>query len=702
MRFAGFRPLAIIAFLTCFAASVAAQAAREEFVIIANGESVGHVWAEQVGERISVDYLVDNNGRGPRHTEQIRLGSGGFPIEYAIEGRSLMGGRVAESFRWENGRATWRSQADEGTIVASRPRLYIVNDSSPYALGIYVRALLADPDHRIDVLPAGAISLERLREVTIGERERAVPVTVYRIDGIDLDPDYVLLDRENRLFATGGAIRRGWEDQAQAIARLTRELDAEQAEVLQQQLAHRYDDPVRIRNVRIFDPRGGGLSDLSTVVVMRDRISQVLPGREDGPAPGGEVVIDGEGGVLVSGLHDMHSHNTLRSGLFYLAAGVTSVRDQGNMNAFLLNLTQQIDDGRVAGPRILRNGFIEGRSPFSARNGFVVDSEAAGVDAVRWYADRGYHQIKIYNSMNPIWVPAIAAEAHRRGMTVTGHVPAFTTPDEMIRAGYDEIAHINQLMLGWLIREGEDTRTPLRLTAMARAADLDLSSPNVGTTVALMRERNIALDTTAVILERLMLSRAGTVADGDAPYLDHMPVGYQRYRRRSFVTLDTSEDDTRYRHAFDRLVETMRLLHESGIRMLPGTDDGTGFTVHRELELYVMAGMTPAESLANATLGMEEYLGRAHELGSIERGKLADFFLIAGDPTRDISAVRRPRLVMRGGVAYLPNEIYSALGVRPFAEPPSIMPARADPQAGSDGERGSFAFSQHGHRVEGE
>jgi hypothetical protein len=674
-----------------------ASAATEELVIVSNGEPVGHVRAEQTGDEITVDYLVDNNGRGPRHTERIRLGAGGIPIDYAIDGRSLMGNAVTESYRWQDGRATWTSQADHGSVAAPDPRLYVVNDGSPYTLGVYARALLADPDHRIDVLPAGTLSMERVRDVTIGTGDRAVPVTVWRIAGIDLEPDYVFLDRDNRLFAAGGAIRKGWEDQAPAIARLLREFGVEQAEALQRRLAHRFDGPVRIRNVRIFDPHANRLTGLSTVVVMRDRIAEVLPGREDGPAPAGEAVIDGAGGVLVPGLHDMHSHNNLRTGLFYLAAGVTSVRDMGNMNAFLLDMVDKLDAGLIAGPRIVRNGFLEGRSPFSARVGIIADSEAAAVDAVGWYADRGYWQIKIYNSMNPAWVPAIAAEAHRRGMTVTGHIPAFTTPDAMIRAGYDEVTHINQLMLGWLIRPGEDTRTPLRLTAMARAADLDLDSAPVRATVALMRTRHIPLDTTAVILERLMLSRAGTVAAGDAPYLDHMPIGYQRYRRRSFVTINSPADDARYRRAFDKLIDTMRLLHRNGIRMLPGTDDGTGFTVHRELELYVMAGMTPAEVLSNATLGMEQYLGRDHDLGSIERGKLADFFLIAGDPTRDISAVRRARMVMRGGVVYFPSEIYDALGIRPFASPPAILPATPDPRAGGEGQMGGFFFSQAGH-----
>lgn len=681
--------------LTLLAGLLAAPAmaqASEDLVVIANGEAVGHVRAEWDGNRIRVDYVVDNNGRGPRHVEEIVVGPNSVPVAYTVEGRSLMGGAVSESYRWENQRATWRSQADSGEVAAPEPPLYVVNDDSPYALSVYARALLADPDRRIDVLPAGQLSLERVRDLTLRSGDQEIALVIYRIDGIDLSPSHVVLDTDHRLFASGGAIRRGWEAQADELTRIFAELGRERATALQERLAHDFAGPVRVRNVRIFEPREGRLSPVSTVVVMGDRISQILPGREEGAAPPGQAVIEGEGGTLISGLHDMHAHLNTRSGLFYLAAGVTSVRDQGNQNGVLLRLIRDIEDGRLAGPRVVRNGFLEGRSPFSARHGFVVDSEAAAVDAVRWYADRGYHQIKIYNSMNPDWVPAIAAEAHRRGMSVTGHIPAFTTPDDMIRAGYDEIAHINQLMLGWLIEPGEDTRTPLRLTAMARGSTLDLTSPRVRATIDLMRDRRIAQDTTAVILERLMLSRAGTVAEGDRPYLDHMPIGYQRYRRRSFVTIESPEQDEAYRRGFDRIVETLGLLHREGIRLLPGTDDGTGFTVHRELELYVRAGISPAETLRIATLGMEEYMGRAHDLGSIERGKFADFFLVAGDPTTDISVIRRPRMVMRGGTLYYPSEIHAALGVRPFAEPPPLVPATPERDLGGEDEMGA-AFS---------
>jgi hypothetical protein len=367
---------------------------------------------------------------------------------------------------------------------------------------------------------------------------------------------------------------------------------------------------------------------------------------------------------------------------------VTSTRDMGNDNEFLARLMMEINDGEIAGPRITPNGFLEGKSQYSAHVGFIPETLPEALRDVRWYADRGYFQIKIYNSMNPDWVRPIADEAHQLGMTVTGHIPAFDTPDRAIRDGYNEITHINQLMLGWLLKPGEDTRTPLRLTAMARAANLDLSSAPVQTTVSLMKANHIAHDPTAVIVERLMLSRAGTVQPGDVDYLDHMPISYQRYRRRTFVPIKNAEEDEQYRKAFAKVIDTLRMLHENGIRLFPGTDDTTGFTLQREIELYTMAGMTPAEALRAGTLLPEEYFGHADELGTIERGKVADFFLIAGDPTKDIKAIKAPRMVSKGDSIYFPSEIYQELSIRPFATPPDIRAATTQSKQSHSGTAG--------------
>jgi imidazolonepropionase-like amidohydrolase len=683
-------------------ASATAFAASERLSILSNGEKVGSVVVETEGDHAIVDYRVDNNGRGPKHREELTFGAGGIPTAWTIKGTSLMGGTVDESYRWSAGRALWTSQADAGGTKAKQPPLYVVNDDSPYAIWVYARAALAQPNHAVAVLPSGRISIEKLKTMTIGEGAGAAEVTAWRLTGVQLNPSYLLLDKDQKLFALFGpsaegiTIREGYEASVPMLGKLGGEMETERALQLQRKLAHRFDAPIRIRNVRVFDPDSGKLSPLSTVVVMRDTITQVVAD-DRLPAPEDEVVIDGEGGTVYPGLHDMHSHATLPSGLMYLAAGVTATRDMGNDNGFLQDLLSKIDAGQVAWPRILPNGFIEGRSPYSARFGFIPSSVDEALEDVRWYADRGYAEIKIYNSMNPDWVKPIAAEAHRLGLRVTGHVPAFDTPDRVIEDGYDSIAHLNQLMLGWILRPEEDSRTPLRLTAMARAGSLDLNSDRVQKTVRLMKQHGTALDTTAVILEQLMMSRARQVPMGQEDFLSHMPIGFQRYRKRSFVTIAGKAEADAYQSGYDKMLETIAMLHKQGIRLLPGTDDATGFSVQREIELYVKAGLTPAEALRTATLGAEEFLGRADRLGSIAKGKLADFVLVPGDPTKDISAIRRPRMVLRGGVVYFPSEIYAALGIEPFTTAPAIRPAAKVAARVHGGDAVGFGYGEDFH-----
>lgn len=652
------------------------MAAVQHFSVIASEEKVGTLKVELNNRTAAIDYAVSNNGRGPKLREQIEFDEGGIPIRWTIDGSSLFGNAVQERYSWTNGVAQWASQADKGRIKVLKPPLYIGNDVSPWALGIYARALLKAPGQVMKVLPQGELRLEEAARFSVGAGSDAVALTAYALSGIDLQPRLVLFDANGELFGTfGGVVREGFERYARELEHRADVIGLERAVQAQSKLAHHFDKPVRIINVRIFDPQTMRLGERASVVVFRDKITLVEPSQDATVKRGtpDEVVIDGQGGSLVAGLHDMHSHTTLLSNLFNLAAGVTATRDMGNDNDLLPGWIARVEEGALAGPRIVPNGFLEGRSPHSARNGFVVATLDEALEKVRWYAERGYWQIKIYNSMNPDWVAPIAAEAHRLGMGVTGHVPAFDSPDRVLKDGYDEIAHINQLMLGWVIEPSEDTRTPLRLTAMGRAKDLDLNSPRVRATIDLMKSKGAALDTTAMTLERLMLSRQGEVQEGDAPYLDHAPIGYQRYRKRSFVPLETPQDDAAYRGAFDKLLETLRTLDSSGIQLLPGTDDTTGFSLHRELELYVKAGLTPSKALRLATLDCERYFGRDELLGSIERGKLADFILVDGDPTRDISRIRQVRMTMRGGVIYFPSEIYDHLSVRPFAARPPII-----------------------------
>jgi len=94
--------------------------------------------------------------------------------------------------------------------------------------------------------------------------------------------------------------------------------------------------------------------------------------------------------------------------------------------------------------------------------------------------------------------------------------------------------------------------------------------------------------------------------------------------------------------------------------------------LHRELQLFVEAGFTPAQALRRATLDMAAYQGEDQQLGSIERGKLADFFLVPGDPTADLRELKRTSMVVKNGVVYFPSEIYPAFGIKPFSEAPKV------------------------------
>ena len=121
------------------------------------------------------------------------------------------------------------------------------------------------------------------------------------------------------------------------------------------------------------------------------------------------------------------------------------------------------------------------------------------------------------------------------------------------------------------------------------------------------------------------------------------------------------------------------MLHERGVFIVPGTDTGGALTYHRELELYTKAGFTNAEVLTRATLDMARYLGQDQQYGSIEKGKRADFFLIAGDPVADIKAIKTISMVVKDGVVYFPSEVYPYFGIKPFAAAPSVTLPKAEP-----------------------
>lgn len=646
---------------------------QENFTMLVSGVDVGGMDVTHAGGKTVIDYEYRNNGRGPTIKEDIVLGADGIPDRWTIKGATTFGSKVDESFDFDGTTANWTDTT--GTIsqgVDGSP-LYAAQNPSPYALWLYARVLMADSDQSKSVLPGGDLSLRKIEEFDLSSGAETETVSSYALSGIGMNPSYFVVDSDQEFIGMitpeTALLKTGYETHEASLRERATEYSARRFEDIQKQAAQTFDGAVRITNVRVFDPETLSLTDPASVVFEGNTIQSI--DAADMRAEG-ETVIDGNGGTLIAGLYEMHGHLGQNNALLNVAAGITTVRDMGNDDDVLGELNNKIKSGRLAGPRIIRSGFIEGKSPFSSNSGKIVSTQEEAVDAVKAYGNGDFFQIKIYNSMKGEWVPAMVEEAEKQGLRVSGHVPAFSTANEMIAAGYDELTHINQVVLGWVLEEDEDPRTLLRVTAMKRLQDLDLDDPKIDETIQAMVENNVAIDPTLTIFELFFNGRNGEENPAMADFVDNMPVSEQRQSKTAFLDIATDEDDEAYKVAYDKLLKIVTRMHDAGIQLVPGTDLGGSFFHHRELELYQNVGMSAAEVLAWGTQGMADYVGQGKELGSIEPGKLADFFLVPGDPTENLKAIKKISMVVKDGVVYFPSDIYPAFGIKPFAEAPKV------------------------------
>jgi hypothetical protein len=639
--------------------------------------------------RVIVDFSYRDNGRGPDIHEEIRLAADGRLLEYRTTGKSTFGASLGESFVRRDGKASWTSTADRGEAADDPAAVYVPLEGSPHMAAALARRLLQSPQGRAPAYPGGSLQVRKLAETRLTSGERSADVALYAISGVYFHPVFVWLRNEpaQRFFADMvpgyQTIEAGWEAEGSRLLALQNDAEKELLKQLADRLRHPVEGLLVIRDVRVFDSAQARLTGPSDVYVQRGRIAAVLPAGSK--LSDAATVVDGRGRTLLPGLFDMHGHEWSWNAMLQIAGGVTTVRDLGNDNRHLQDLIDSIDRGRSVGPRIVPAGFIEGASPHSARNGIVVASVDEAIAAVDWYAQHGYRQVKLYNSMRPEWVRRVAAHAHARGLRVSGHIPAFMRAEQAVRDGYDEIQHINQVMLNFLVTPKDDTRTLRRFTLVGdRGASIDLDSAAVRRFVALLRERRAAVDPTAAVFEASYLQRSGQPNPTFGMVADHMPPAVAR--GWLFNSTEVNDDNAaRYRASFETMLRIIGLLHRSGVMLLAGTDNIAGFTLHRELELYVRAGIPPGEVLRIATRNGAQVTGLAAEAGHIAAGKRADLILVDGDPTRRIEDIRRISLVLKEGVMMFPSEIHESLGIRRFVDPPPLTRVEDKAKAASAG-----------------
>ena len=615
---------------------------------------------------VEVEFQFNDRGRGPKIREVLALDKQGLLTATTITGNSYMGAKVDERYSSDASGARWQNGVDDGSRPSRGNAWYVSMNGTPEGFVALARAALKAKDQKLPLLPSGEVSVKKLKTVSVPLGNGKANANLYAVYGLGMTPEYLWLTDELRYigFASSWSsmVLSGWDAAIPMLKAETEAMEQGFYSDLSQQATAKAPALLRIRNVRVLDVANGTLSAPTEVWIKGGKF--IAPPRASDSK--GMTELDGKGAVLMPGLWDMHSHLFDSSAILNIAGGVTSVRDLGNNKETLNDLIARINRGDIAGPQVYRAAILDADSPFRAPTGDIAKTQDEALTLIDAIAKEGFPQIKLYSSIPPEWVPALVERAHKHGLRVSGHIPAFMTTEQAVRAGYDEVQHINMLFLNFLAGKTDDTRTPVRFTLVGnKAGDLDLQSQPVRDFLKLLKDRNTVVDPTLGIFVAMFSHEKGKPNPTVARIADHFPITVQRSQLQPEMDIN-DQNRVPYQRAADAMKRMTKLLYDNGIPLVAGTDDLAGFALHRELELYAEAGIPVADVLRIATVNAARVAGAADRKGQIKPGYDADWILLEGNPLEDIQALRKIIRVGKGERLYNPSTIYQHLSIKPF------------------------------------
>jgi imidazolonepropionase-like amidohydrolase len=363
------------------------------------------------------------------------------------------------------------------------------------------------------------------------------------------------------------------------------------------------------------------------------------------------LVIDGTDRYLMPGLSEMHGHipdlgsDSLERVLhLYLANGITLVRGMLGQPSHL-RLRQEILDGSVLGPRLITSG--------PSFNGHSVQSPSQAQQMVHDQYQAGYDFLKIHPGLSQEEFDAIAAMAGKLGIPFAGHVSADVGIERALAAGIASIDHLDGYMQS-LLPAHEDPSGGFEGFFGLLLAD-QAEPAKIAAIVAATRRANVWNVPTQSLFVNVVSGAAAS--DMSAwPEMRYMPaVTVQQWAKsKNDVVTDDAYRLATATRAIDIRRQIIRALQDSGAGLLLGSDSPQifnvpGFSIHRELQHLVDAGLTPYEALLTGTVNPARFFGRAGVSGTVEIGRAADLVLLDANPLADISATRRVHGVMLRG-----------------------------------------------------
>jgi len=601
-------------------------------------------------------------------TAAFRSASDLTPLAFEIKGKNSRLTDIDEAVEVQSEKIRLRDR-DKWTETTKPPQFFTIAGYAPTTMQMLMVRYWATHGSpaQLATLPTGKVKIEPRGTDAVRVDGKDQKLDRFTIEGLIWGRETLWFDANRNLVAAVTtdaefdhfeAIREGYEsglgtfvglagsDGMAALAEISKGISGSRAE------------KIAIVGGTLIDGTGRDPIPDSVVVIEKGRIVDAgLKSRVK--IPSGAQKVDARGKTILPGLWDMHAHfEQVEWGPIYLAAGATTVRDCGNEFEFITAVRDAVASGRGLGPRLLLAGIVDGTGP-SATGVARVDTPEQAKMWTDKYHDAGFQQMKIYSSVQLEEVKDVAEEAHRLGMTVTGHVPIGLNAYQTIEVGQDQINHIPYIVDIMVPPLPEDAS---RLDRAEARANLDLNSPDAQKAIAFLVQRGTVVDPTIALFEFFSASTAKPAASIEPGVVKVAP---ELQAILTDVGPPSPQADLNEK-VFAKELAVVGALHKAGVPIVAGTDQTVpGHSLYREIELYVQAGFTPMEAIQAATIVPARVMGLDKEVGTVEAGKRADVIILDANPLESIRNIRKVEFVITNGVMYNCAELWRSVGFQP-------------------------------------
>jgi imidazolonepropionase-like amidohydrolase len=647
---------------------------------VEHGKFILHKFEQPIGEEtyqitrdgdalnVKIDFKFTDRSTAVPLTAAFSSANDWTPRSFEIKGKNSRETDIDEAVEVQSEKIRLRDR-DKWTEAARPPQFFTIAGYAPSTMQMLMVRYWATHGSppQLATLPRGQVKIEPRGTDAVGIDGKEQKFDRFTIEGLIWGRETLWFDANRNLVAAVTtdaefdhfeAIREGYEsglgtfvglagsDGMAALAEISKGISGSRAE------------KIALVGGTLIDGTGRDPVPDSVVVIEKGRIVEAGP-KSRVKIPSGAQKVDARGKTILPGLWDMHAHfEQVEWGPIYLAAGATTVRDCGNEFEFITAVRDAVASGHGLGPRLLLAGIVDGTGP-SAIGVERVDTPEQAKMWTDKYHDAGFQQMKIYSSVKLEEVKDVAEEAHRLGMTVTGHVPIGLNAYQTIEAGQDQINHIPYIVDIMVPTLPADAS---RLDHANGAANLDLNSRAAQKAIAFLVQHGTVVDPTLALFEFFSASTAKPAASIEPGVLKVAP---ELQVILADVGPPSPQAEIREK-VFAKELAVVGALHKAGVPIVAGTDQTVpGHSLHREIELYVQAGFTPMEAIQAATIVPARVMGLDKEIGTVESGKRADVIILDGNPLESIRNIRKVEFVITNGIMYNCAELWRSVGFQP-------------------------------------